>query len=491
MKKFVVSLICLFAIVLMLHGKPVPFGNEYDYLLRLMQAANPNFLENDWTFSTPANEHWLFNNTFGFLAKFLQIQTLAWICRVVSWLLLLIALLKIGELWNIKPWQIVAAITVWLGFWQSLVGDEWIFGGFEAKVVAYICLLFALREFSTRKIIAPSILLGLSFSFHPAIGLLSGFAIGAALLFDTFQRKISRFDFAKFVVLTIIFGLIGALPLISEQIVVDANANDNWRYLVLTRMPWHFDPFAFNKSNVILLFAMFAFNVAALWRTRDFAMRFLLNFQIVLSVVFVVGVALRFFEMFELLKFMPFRAFPVFTPLFALFTMFRAYKFEKSKLVRLQVTSFAVLMILATNSIGIFASQIAQNYELWTNPRSDFEIVETWISQNTPPDSLVIQTPNRREIWYLSQRAQIANYTYPTYDNVSEWRTRIADLSGNLNIQKPENASGELETAYENLSDAQIEVIKRKYGATHLVSKAFYNYPVLYESGEYKIYQLK
>ncbi|MBC7796969.1 MAG: hypothetical protein H7Z37_08860, partial [Pyrinomonadaceae bacterium] len=49
----------------------------------------------------------------------------------------------------------------------------------------------------------------------------------------------------------------------------------------------------------------------------------------------------------------------------------------------------------------------------------------------------------------------------------------------------------ELETAYENLSDAQIEVIKRKYGATHLVSKTFYNYPVLYECGEYKIYQLK
>jgi hypothetical protein len=36
-------------------------------------------------------------------------------------------------------------------FCAGSVNDEWIFGGFEAKCVAYVCLLFALDKFSNVK----------------------------------------------------------------------------------------------------------------------------------------------------------------------------------------------------------------------------------------------------------------------------------------------------------------------------------------------------
>src|SRR5215210_5290591 len=166
-ENFYLQFFALLSAVFLFVGKPVPSSNEYSYLLRLRKVYDPAFLANDVTFSTPTNEYWLFDHIFGLLTLFLSIETIGWIGRILCWSILLFALMKLGKRWEIPVWMISVSIFLWLYVGQSIIAEEWMFGGFEAKCAAYICLIFALNGFCNEKDIAPAILLGLSFAFHP------------------------------------------------------------------------------------------------------------------------------------------------------------------------------------------------------------------------------------------------------------------------------------------------------------------------------------
>lgn len=486
--KFWLILACLFVFVLLLWGKPVPYSNEFPYLLRLAKEAQPDFLLNDWTFSVPANEHWLFNHTFGLLAKLLPIEILGWLGRIAVWTLLLNLLLRIGRLWKIPLWATAVAIAFWLAIGQSLVGDEWIVGDFEAKDISYIFLLGALYYFSLRRTTLPAVLLGFAFAFHPAVGLWSALAVGLALLAEKTEVK----TLVKVAGLTSIIALLGIAPLLFEQFAAaQTDSAESWRYIVLARFPYHFDPFYFPKSAVALLLAMLAFNVFFLRRSESFAVRFLLKFQTALAVFFLAAFVLRWFEMFEWLRFLPVRLFPVFTPLFFAFTVFRAWGEAKSNATKILIGAFVLASLVRLNPVAVGVVAICNTYAQWTTAPDDFRETSAWIAQNTPNGAIIIQPPHRRDVWYLSRRATIASYTYPTFGRLDEWRGRVADLTGgNMAIADNENGVQTLEEAFNRLSANQINDLRAKYGATYLVSRAEYPFPLVYRTATYKIYFL-
>ena len=481
-KNFRLCFAFLFLALVLFHAKIVPFSNEFLYLLRLQ----PDFLPNDWTFSVPANEHWLFNFLFSFPARVFSLEIVGWAGRIAVWSLCLFALLKLGRRWEIPVWATGVSVFVWLAFSQAVVNDEWIFGGFEAKTVAYVCLLFALVEFSKQKIILPAVLLGLSFSFHPAVGLWAIPAIGLALLFE----KIPTIDFVKLVIITALFSLFGLIPLFAEQTNVAANSFDDWQFIVFYRVPWHLDLFQFSRSGMILLYAMLVFNIFALWKSESFALRFLLKFQIALAAFFLFGYILRWLEIYPLLRFMPMRLFPIFTPLFFIFTAFYFVPRLAGQKHKIIVSLFVVLSIALLNPFGKGYNQIRETARTWTTAPDDLQKTSRWIAENTPPDAVIIQPPHSREVWYFSQRANVVSFAYPTFNRLGEWRERVSDLTGNLIISKGSAASEEIETAFNNLSDDEINRIKQKYAATHLVSRADYQYPLIFETETYKVYQL-
>lgn len=476
------SFIFLLPAVFVLHGKTIPFSNEFVYLLRL----EPDFLPHDWTFSKAANEHWLFNFIFSLPTHIFSPETGGWLCRIAVWCLCLAALLKIGRLWRIPIWAITISVFLWLLLGQSIVGEEWVFGGFEAKTVAYACLLFALDGFAREKIILPSVLLGLSFSFHPAVGMWAVLAVGAAFLFE----KIPTRNFVKVVLITAFFSLPALLAIFTEQTVSNVNLFDDWRFIVLFRAPSNLDPFQFSKSGIFLLYAMLVFNFFALEKCKSFALRFLLKFQIVLGVFFLLGVFLRGFELYPLLRFMPMRLFPVFTPLFFIFTAFYIVSRLGNRKQKLIAALFAVAVIALLNPFGKGLAQIRETARTWNAPRDDFQKAAVWIAENTPEESLVIEPPNRRDVWYFSKRAAVVSFYYPTYDRLTEWRGRIAELTGDVQVSSGETASDEIETAFNRLPEAQIDQMKQKYGASYLVSRAVYSYPIVFETETYKVYQL-
>ena len=481
-KNFYLHLILLIGSIFLFAGKPVPYSNEFLYLLRL----EPNFLPNDWTFSQPANEHWLFNTIFSLPGYLFSLETVGWTGRIAVWISCLIPLIKIGRCWKIPYWAISISIFLWLALGQAVVNDEWIFGGFEAKTVAYICLLFALHLFTRKEIIKPSVLLGLSFGFHPAVGLWAIPAVGLALLLE----KIAARDFVKVVIITGVFSLFGIIPLLAEQSNAAANSVENWQFVVIMRVPWHLDLFQFSRSGMVLIYAMLAFNIFALWKSEHFALRFLVKFQTALGVFFLFGYLLRWLELYSLLRLMPTRLFPIFTPLFFLFTAFYFVSHIRQKRNKIIALVFVTLTVLLLNPFGKGYKQIRETVQTWTAAPDDLKKTSLWIAANTPPDSLIIQPPQNKEFWYWSHRAAVVSFAYPTYDRLGEWRSRLADLTGNLQISKGDIANEEIERAYNNLSAEQIVALKQKYGATHLVSRAVYPYPIIFETETYKVYKL-
>ena len=131
-----------------------------------------------------------------------------------------------------------------------------------------------------------------------------------------------------------------------------------------------------------------------------------------------------------------------------------------------------------------------ETVESWRAKPGDLEKSLGWISENTPKDAVIIASPNNRKLWYLSNRAQIVSYIYPRYDRLTEWRKRIADVTGNVQISDRESAPETIETAFDRLSVTQIAEVEQNYSASYLLSRSVYPFPVIFETATYKVYQL-
>ncbi len=465
--QFGLLLVAIFVFV----GKPVPYGNEPIYLLRLVKTYQPNLFPNDISFSTTASEHWLYNHIFGFLPLFFSVQTFAWVCRISVWIILLFAIFRLAKHWKISSFAVTISIFIWLALGQTIVNGEWIFGGFEAKNLAYIFLLFALDYFLQKREIVASILLGLSFSFHPAVGLWAILAFGIALVFERYNFKI----ILQIVVITGLFASIGLVNLFGET---NANAND-WKFFVTERAPDYLNPFVWSIKGFGVIVLMFAFCFLANWNS------FLRKFLIALGIFFVIGLVLRFFEQWQLLCLMPMRLFPVFLPLFFFFTLAKTLK-EKSFTA---LSAFIAILVFVNilwwqKSELLPIIQVKETLQTWTTKVDDETKAYLWLRENSPNDSVILSPPNNRNVWFYSNRSQFASFSYPPFEKMTEWRERLKKIIG-------ENYESEtMSTAYNNLSPSQIDEIRKNNQISYLVSQAKYDYPLVFESGNWKVYKL-
>jgi hypothetical protein len=465
---FAFLLCAIFAFV----GKPVPFGNEPVYLLRLIKVYQPNFLPNDFSFAATGNEHWLFNHIFGLLPLIFSVETFAWLGRISVWILLLTAIFRLAKHWEISNSAITFSIFVWLAFGQTIVNGEWIFGGFEAKNIAYICLLFSLDFFLKKREIVASVLLGLSFSFHPAVGLWAILAVGITLIFERYNFK----NIVQIVVVTGFFALIGAVHLFGKT-----NAGiEDWKFFVTERAPEHLDPFYWLVRGFTLTGLMFVFCRLADWSS------FLKSFLGGLGIFFVFGLVLRFFEQWQLLCLMPMRLFPVFLPLFFFFTLAKSYK-EKSFTTWLVITAILIFVnILWWQKYELSPIvQLKSTYQTWSAKVDDETKAYLWLKENTPNDVICLTPPNNRTVWFYSHRSQFVSFSYPPFEKMTEWRKKLAEIIGD------KSGSDLMSTTYNNLSEAEIRRIADENRIDYFVGESDYNFRKSFESGNWKVYQLR
>jgi hypothetical protein len=493
---FFLNFALLFAYVLILNreGTSVPSNNEFVYLVYLAKLWNPSVLANDWTFSGGLPSHLVFNVLFGPLTLVFPLEVVGWIGRILSWSLILVALLQFGKHFRIPLWVITVAILSWLFYRQSIVGGEWVLGTFEAKSIAYALLFFALNGFVQRRVILASILLGLACSFHPVVGLWATVAVGFSIVFLHYSID----QIVKFVCYTALFALPGLIPLMLMSFAGGSELAEAWKFIALVVIPYHFDPYYFGANRLLLgvLVLMLCFNYLYFrLGCKAHTQQFLISFQVFLGIFFVLGFLLRFTENYKLLALMPCRLFPVLVPLFFFFYFmstlyrYRSIKFGKG-------LALAGLLIVGAfgNPMTLFIERVANQYHLWTRQEEDVKKAFKWIAKNIPANSIVISPPWRGDSFYLTRRAQIASWWLPRFDRLTQWRERLELLAGDLSIVSEQTTKARMEqmTAhYNQLTATDILSITEKYGAEYLISLAGYSYPVLYEAGIYKVYALR
>jgi hypothetical protein len=261
-------------------------------------------------------------------------------------------------------------------------------------------------------------------------------------------------------------------------------------------IPYHLDPFYFASSKLLLLLViLLCFNwIHFRSESKNHALRFLISFQAFLGLFFVLGFLGRYSENYQLLLLMPCRLFPVLLPLFFFFQLMSALRHSSSIKMRKGLVMVGCLaLVILGNPVDILVDTVKKHYSMWTRQEEDWEKAFKWVAKNTPNNSIIISPPWRGESFYLSQRAQIASWWVPRFDRLTEWRERLESLAGDVSGVRPETTKARLEymvAHYNQLPPTEIASLVAKYGAEYLVSSTTYGYPVIFQSGTYKVYAL-
>jgi hypothetical protein len=133
---------------------------------------------------------------------------------------------------------------------------------------------------------------------------------------------------------------------------------------------------------------------------------------------------------------------------------------------------------------------VQQTAKVWFAEKDEAARSFVWLKENTPNGTVIIAPPWRSDFWYLSERAEVVSYVYAPVSNLSEWQKRLIDLEGERPLEKGVREVVEMEKFYNDLTAEKVSEIARKYNAQYLVSEGKYSFPVVFESGDFKVYKL-
>lgn len=493
------------AVTLLLYGNPVPRLSEELYLPIVKRVADPNYLWGDWTFAGAFGEHWLFDQLFAPLAGAVSVSAFGWIGRLVFWPVLAYLLLRIGNRLGLGAWPATLALVLWLLNNQSLLGGEWIIGSFEAKTVAYTCLLGALLAITYERIPLALALIGLTLSFHPAVGLWGAWGAGLALL-ALRETRVRAISWSWLALLLAVPGIVSALSATGEV------SPAIQRFVVIEAIPYHLDPFFGGKTfgpgqaalHAVVLVGMFAFNLWAARRSSgDLTQRFFAAFQIAAAAPFALAYAARAFHVWEYLRFMPLRSFPLIVPLVFFFQAIRlalvalaAEEMPRRRRRRAQrrgwlgLAALTVIALVPASPLVAAPRLVFRNFESWTHV-DEVAQAFAWVRDNVPDTATCIVPIERQDAFVRSERAQVANWQAIPYDRLPEWKRRIDQLVGGRDYFDGHGWHGSLDDLadrYDGLTTKQVQRIARRYSATCFVSRSRYSFPELHREGGVRVY---
>src|SRR5262249_39933732 len=132
--------------VFFLHGAwPTPDVNETGYLTKAAHFWNHGAFAHDF-FCNTGDAHAVYYWAFAWLTTLgWSLDTVAWVGRIVTWLLLAIAWRDLSFQILPRPWLAVLSAELFVLLTeQAHMAGEWIVGGVEAKGFAWALVLWAL-----------------------------------------------------------------------------------------------------------------------------------------------------------------------------------------------------------------------------------------------------------------------------------------------------------------------------------------------------------
>lgn len=211
--------------------------------------------------------------------------------------------------------------------------------------------------------------------------------------------------------------------------------------------------------------------------------------------MFTIGLVLSALEAYPLLKPMPFRLFPLFVLLFFFFHLMALIYHHASLNISPMTVALGICALLClSHPFEELSHRTRKIYRSWTATEDHLAKAFRWLQANTPRDAILILPPWRDDGFYLTQRAQIANWKLVPYGRIQEWRERLEALGGDhwqkMHTEPRYNLSKAMKQHYNHLSAEAVVAIQAAYGGDYLVSKRQYDFPVLLDTGTYRIYAL-
>lgn len=478
----------LVAAVVGLWSEGVPGLSECGYLLAGYRTAHREVLATDWTFGTPVGKTLYFDLIFGALASVLSLEATAWTGRLIAWSLILLGMIRVGQRVGLRPVLAWAVVLAWLAFGQSLVGGERPVEHFVPRTIAWAAGIWAVERFLASRWVAAGVLLGLCVGAHASVGLALSLGIAAALLAERHRPA----AWIRVVGAAVLAALPGIVPTLGALAQPGTDLRAEWQFQAWYRHPVHLDLASFPARHLAALTLAVLATAAIAWLQRrddrqpdGGGFRRLAWILAGPTVVFGFGVIATATGRFEWLAIFPFRVLPVLAPWFLLIGV--AVAVQAGWRSRPALGALAVAAVVALLSPSPRAVFIRYRLSAEYAARPDTEALR-WVAANTEPTAVVLVSPVRRCAPYLTRRPQPVYFDLARLDRLREWRERLLALVGPL---EPRSTGRRIDEAFHTLSPERVEAAVRAYGGDYLVSRGRYQWPVAFERGGYRVYDLR
>lgn len=459
---FLVDLLVVLAIFATYAATPPPDVNEAHYLTKAKHYWDRSFAPGD-LFLDSSHAHLAFYFSFGWIAQWVDLDSFAWIGRILVWCGLACAWTDLMRAVTGRFGAAPLAALVWLTVLHfGHLSGEWVVGGLEAKSVAFIFVFAGLGRFVRGNFFACWIWWGLAACFHVLVG---GWTIVAALLALLFRWRRepahgNHYDWRLLLglVLGALVSLLGVLPMLGlEQGVPAEQLAAAHRAYVYERLPHHLVFSSFHPHRMAAFLSVLVLWLVRLGTTRrDVALGRLDALALGTLPLLITGVLIDQIARSSgdwnwgaaWLRYYWFRAADVFVTLtMALgwiapwLSLWQSPLRRDTTLLSTAVASAAALLIGYTAAVWEQHGDGRPRADQQSLPRDtnladtwriydDWRRLGEWVSQHLPADAIVLTPRDQQTFKWYAQRAEVVSWKDVPQDAVGliEWSARFQDV---------------------------------------------------------------
>lgn len=474
--------ILLIFLLFFIHGAwPVPEVNEAHYLSKARHYWDPQWCADDF-FCDAADAHQVFYWTFGWLALWLPLPTVAWVGRLLTWTLLAWSWRRLSV--AIVPARFSSVLSA--GLFITLLhrghlAGEWVIGGVEAKGFAFVFGLLGLEAIVRDRWNRAWLWFGAASAFHVLVG---GWLVVAGAFAWLVMRLSATDRPSRFSLWSLVAGgllsLLGLIPAALLMRGVDPSvAAEAARIYVFERLPHHLVPQKMPWNFLLRFAAMLVAWIFVNWKevsdARERRLAAVVNGALAIAAI---GLLISFAatvwpdQLAGVLRYYWFRTSDVMLPL-GLGLLLMAFVVR-----RLEQSRGGVWLTLAMIAVSWHLIAVMRERDPHPAPPADKKMLNwqdwremcQWVSANSPPDAVFL-TPRMASTfrWYAN-RAEVVSWKDIPQDaaGIVEWWRRMKNVHRPLSNAPPIVWRRSLSL----VPPAELVRLGNEYGAKFLITEA-------------------
>lgn len=479
----------------LLTATPAPDVNETHYLSQARHLWDASWCPDDLLLS--ANKaHAAFFWLLGGPTRWLTLAQFAWAGRLATWLFqawaFAVLIRAVNPARGLAP--VAALLFVGVQQWTMFAG-EWIVGGFEAKPLAYGCVLLALAAALDRRWGAAAVWVGAGTALHPLVGGWS--LVGLAGQWLSADRDLAAL---RRVTPWLALGALLALTGVGPALQLDRGASlevarQAHAIYVYERLPHHLDPQTFRPAPILVSAALSIGVLLRAWSQGD-ARRSLWGFLAAAIAVALLGFVIRGLGGpggADLLRFYWFRLIDFAVPLCVVTALCAEAPQAPSAWIRGLGAALGVLLAMPLISARIDDWRrgcSAAEAMLSAQARADWRDVCAAADRLTPRAARFVTPRNLQTFKWRAERAEVANWKDVPQSAVGivEWKRRLDELHRSA----AQVAETQLGTPQRAAASAELARVARAYGADYILRyrQPRLALPIVYENNSFAIYRV-